>query len=368
MDPLEAVRLAWNVSPSTRVFSCHTPDIGTVRVWGSGRDAGTAFDVCATREWRTDGWSVSELTDPGTCECTIPYRASFTGKTDVRTEKDTPLGKNVRDTLDQMGFRDVTFHTDAMCVSLLRAMEETDDAFRGVPLVRSFTVHESDGRIRSDVCRLAILWSRGGYYFDNDLVLLENVARRIAPTTTFATVTTARWLFGNPNGLLNAFLACVPRHPIVHRALVLHARWPTMTANEKQRVTRGVSRPNIGTVLLRDAFRAVVGNATVFECERTGYCGGRIQLFREIAIDHDSEYNTSGLCAMCDVTQECNFAVADAASGDVLMKSRRVAQNGFLCPIRCPSATCHPTTPSRTLPSVGVRRSPFGRISATPLY
>ena len=248
------------------------------------------------------------------------------------------MGRNLRDTIARMNFHDVEFRTDDMCISLLQEMGNMD-AFQGVALTRAFTVHTSDGRIRSDVCRLAMLWMRGGYYFDNDIVLLDNVARRLSPSTTFATVTTVRWLFRNPPGLLNAFIASTPRHPIVHAALLRHAKWATMSTNEKRRITRGnTHRPNIGTVFIRDALRSVVGDATAFECERTGMCGNGIQLFREVALETDGEYNTSGLCIMCDTTNECNFAVADVSTGDVLMKSRVATRDGHQCAVRCASS------------------------------
>lgn len=336
-DPREAVRLAFNVTALTTILSCHTPDIGTVRVWSAGSSA-PAFDVCATRVWRTDDWRLAPGGDA--CPCTIPYRVSFTGKIDVRKAQGT-MGDNVRNTIAMLGFRDVAFYTDDMCVTLLRTMEKTAHEFRGVPLLQAFTFHKLDGRVRSDVCRLAALWDRGGYYFDNDLVLLDDsVVRRVAPTTTFATVTTVRWLFDNPPGLFNAFLACAPRHPVVRSALILHARWPKMTVDETRRVTRSTAGPNIGTVLLRDALRSVAGDAAVFECERTGYCGGGVQLFREVALEPEGEYAAPGLCVMCDVTHACNFAVADVPSGDVFLKSR-VAAADVPCPTRCaPAAPC----------------------------
>ena len=330
MEPDAAVRLALNVSDSIQIRSCYTPDIGTLRMWS---DEG-AFDVCVTRVWRTSEWRVVDGVPRGSCECTIPYRLSLTGQRDFRHDS-THVGRNLYETLARMRFHDVVFHTDTGCTSLLRTMEGLD-AFQGVALVQAFSEQTGDGRIRSDICRLAMLWTRGGYYFDNDIVLLDDVSRRLSPDTTFATVTAVRYLFNNPPGLFNAFIACTPRHPIVHEALRRHARWSTMSPMERWRITRGnTHRPNIGTVLLRDAVRSVVGDAATFECERTGVCGGGIQLFREIALNPDGEYNASGLCTMCDTTHECNFAVADVLSGDVIMKSRIAMQSGHLCPLRC---------------------------------
>jgi len=347
MDPLDAVRLAWNTSSPLR--SCHTSDAATIRVWGD------SVDACATRRWRTSEWTVA---DGGGCECVIPHRLSLTGQRDFRAE-DTLLGKNLRETLARMRVRDVAFRDDAACLSLLREMEASEEAFRGVALATSFAAHAQDGRIRSDICRLGMLWERGGYYLDNDLVLLDDVASRLAPGTTFASVTTVRWMFHNPPGLFNAFVACAPRHPIVREALLRHARWwRARDPEEERRITRGnAHRPNLGTVFLRDALRSVVGDAAAFECERDGVCNGGVQLFREVALDRDGEYNASGLCTMCDATHECNFAVADVPSGDVLMKSRVATRSGRPCPVRCAADAACRSTDERAPPPTPRPRS-----------
>lgn len=344
MEPADAVRRALNLSLTATLFSCYTPDATTIRMWNY--DAG--WEACATKIWRTSEWLV---TGGDACECTIPYRLSLTGKYDVRNAS-TDIGNNLRRTLDQMRFRDVAFLTDSGCISLLRVLEE-EEVFRGWALTDTFMAND-DGRIRSDICRLAMLWTRGGYYFDNDLVLLDNVLSHIPPDATFVSITTVRGI-SNPPGLFNAFIATTPRNPIVYKALLNHAKF--LTLNDKFRITRNRHQPNIGTVLLRDALRSVIGDTEVYKCERTGYCDKGIQLFREIALEPENEYNTSGLCHICEVTHGCNFAVVDVPSGDVLMKSRVAIQNTVVCPVWCaPSPLC---VPPPTLPRKRKERESF---------
>ena len=331
---LDAVRQT--VPATVALHSCAAAD-ATWRVWG--RNGTAPVHWCVALPWRTAEWRV--LLADATCPCVVPRRLSMTGVQDMRRAPG-PVGDNVRRTVATLGFDDVAFYTDADCLRLLRDLETTDD-FRNVPLARSFLALQ-DGRIRSDVCRLAMLWREGGYYMDNDLVPLADVTRYLLPQTQFATVTTVR-MFGNAPGMFNAFLAASPRHPVVDRALRLHAAWTTATATERRRFTRGVALPNIGTVLLRDAVRTVVGDDATFACERTGQCAPDVQLFREVLLDRDSEYNATGLCVMCDATHACNFAVADVASGDIVFKSRVAARGTSPCPLRCPDSKCVPHPP-----------------------
>jgi hypothetical protein len=265
----------------------------------------------------------------------------LTGRSDSRYEPGVSLiGANVNATHQSLHFDDVFFHNDTNCIVLLEQLESTNGVFNGTSLVSAFQSYV-DGRIRSDMCRVAMLWKYGGYYFDNDLVLLQDVTRYLLPSTTFATVMTARQHFGNPAGLFNAFVASAPRHPILTRALILHARYPHWSPDDKWRVTQGRKDPNIGTVLLRDAVRHVFGDAATYACERTGTCVRGLQLFREFPLENDGGYNTSSLHIDCDTLASCNFAVGDPSSGRVLFKSR-VASKGKACPIYGRPCQPHP--------------------------
>lgn len=72
------------------------------------------------------------------------------------------------------------------------------------------------GMIRSDLCRLVMLYSSGGYYFDTDIVLLASMEKRIHPEATFVTVRAVERYGG---GFFQAFLATTPKHPLIERSL-----------------------------------------------------------------------------------------------------------------------------------------------------
>ena len=72
--------------------------------------------------------------------------------------------------------------------------------------------------IRSDLCRLVMLYNSGGYYFDTDLAPLAALQRALDPRATFVTVRTSeRSLSGG--GFFQAFLATAPKHPVIRRSL-----------------------------------------------------------------------------------------------------------------------------------------------------
>ena len=79
---------------------------------------------------------------------------------------------------------------------------------------------EQFGYYKSDLCRYAALYEHGGYYFDNDMLVVEPIP--IAPTTEF--VSPFEWGYnmkGEPRGkgLFNSFIATAPKHPILHATL-----------------------------------------------------------------------------------------------------------------------------------------------------
>ncbi len=70
---------------------------------------------------------------------------------------------------------------------------------------------ESFGPFKSDICRIAALNERGGYYFDNDMEVVEAMS---LPNATFiAPSTPVRKLVSN------TFIAATPRHVIFHEVI-----------------------------------------------------------------------------------------------------------------------------------------------------
>lgn len=143
----------------------------------------------------------------------------------------------------------IIFWDDTQCRTMLGSIRaELAVRFDGEP----------DGRLRSDMCRLAQLYKHGGYYFDLDIVPRFDVRSILAPGTTFATCLTNDWIDFNPDGFFQAFLAATPEHPVILRAMLLHLEWYQSVDEHDlpsiMHVTNGRKKANVGTVLLRDAW------------------------------------------------------------------------------------------------------------------
>lgn len=292
---------------------CAAEDVQTYRGWNES--GGVA---CVTRPWRTSDWIYTDE-----CACAIPRLALFNG----------PRALNVESILRTTRLERHLHLQDRECLQLLAELERE---WRDVNLTGSF-VGYADGRIRSDMCRLAMLWRHGGFYFDDDLVPLVDVTQHLHPAADFVSGTTVR-MFGNRPGILNAFIASIPRHPILRTGLYEHARWFDMSPKERVRRVGTMPKPNIGTVLLRDAVRRHVGDDALFETERTGAILGGVQLYREIPLIHEDSYRTRNLCVLCVAEHQCNFAIADVLTGEVLFKMRKA--QGVECPVFCGDQTC----------------------------
>merc|ERR1719310_2648843 len=78
-----------------------------------------------------------------------------------------------------------------------------------------FFIAETFGPYKSDLCRLAQLAEKGGYYMDTDLEPVSDVRKIIPSQAAFVTVKTSL-----PNaGFFQAFLGSAPKHPIIMKAL-----------------------------------------------------------------------------------------------------------------------------------------------------
>ena len=272
----------------------------------------------------------------------IPAVALFNHKIDFRNSplpEYQTLTSNINNTLKLTGLTSHHFYNETQCQT---TMEELQNRL-GIQNLRASYNRYEDGRIRSDMCRLGMLWIHGGFYFDNDIVTLRNVRDVISQDTEFASCTTAPY-FKNPPGLFQAFVATRSQHPVVERALRYHVEWfRWVDAKDTQRIRHVTGevrvRPNIGTVLLRDAMVDHYGEGTVKHAERTGSAnGGTIRLFREMPLSQsDHAYALEHLCIWCtNFLDPCNFAVVDVYTGMVLFKSRIADQaTRSLCPVYC---------------------------------
>jgi len=80
--------------------------------------------------------------------------------------------KNIIKTIALHPGASVLFHDDAACrLAIVRVHSEE---------LASMFDRESRGMYKSDLCRYAMLYEHGGYYFDNDLDLIQDVRKVIA--------------------------------------------------------------------------------------------------------------------------------------------------------------------------------------------
>lgn len=144
----------------------------------------------------------------------VPQALVFTYKHDL-LETPTPetYAKNVNNTIQRYraawgrpGAR-VRFLDDAACRATIHRVEPR--------LLRWFD-DEPQGMYKADVCRLAALYEEGGYYFDLDVGVATPYI--VEPGLSFVTVREyPKW---GHTGLMQAFLATTPQHPIVKEALL----------------------------------------------------------------------------------------------------------------------------------------------------
>jgi len=81
---------------------------------------------------------------------------------------------------------------------------------------------ERFGPYKSDICRLAQLKEKGGFYLDTDCFPTRSLREAIPKGTSFTTVFKARGFSnGTYSSLLNAFIGVAPQHPLIEYALNL---------------------------------------------------------------------------------------------------------------------------------------------------
>lgn len=278
----------------------------------------------------------------------IPEIALFNYKTNIlknaTNHENTHI--NILRTVNITKLNKIIFYDDQNCMELLQKLE---NEWQMRWLTESYYRYE-DGRIRSDMCRLAMLWNFGGYYFDNDIFMLKNIRNYIYPVTDFVTCKTTTLFKNNPTGFFQAFIASKPHNKIFKKALYFHVIWFDYIRKENKkeidRITGGTkNKPNLGTIFLRDAFIHLYGDIYTKRLEKIGFSYvQKKQLFFEESlkeIKKEKTFNTKGLCIPCEVTNPCGFTVFDKASGEPLFKSRIMNyENNKTCKIFCKNTNC----------------------------
>jgi len=140
----------------------------------------------------------------------IPHRLVFTHKANILQEKNPPhIYDNIMNTIQmyQQAWNEpnasIWFLSNDDCQ---RALAEAEPA-----LVPHF-LREQSGAFKGDICRVAALYLKGGYYFDADMKAIR--ALGIESDVGFASV-----LLPEGQGFFQSFLASEPRSLILKEAL-----------------------------------------------------------------------------------------------------------------------------------------------------
>lgn len=138
----------------------------------------------------------------------VPHRIFFTYKINIlETKEPIEYYENVQNTI--RAYRDLWNEAEA-------PVEFLDDATcrhyveLAYPDLLPHFDREEHGAYKGDICRIAALYLKGGYYFDVDIRVLEPVP--IASNVTFSTAVSGSGLF------FQAWLAASPRHPVLSQA------------------------------------------------------------------------------------------------------------------------------------------------------
>jgi len=225
---------------------------------------------------------------------------------DLASDQQTSLlRQNVRHTIDSFrgaGEPKVFFWDNAECAQGLRSLEQ----FGGSELAKDFE-SEPAGMVKSDLCRLAMLYLYGGYYFDTDILPVVPMYDHLGKDTTFATVVAT-----DGDNLFQAFMAASPRHPLIAEALRTFRSW------YRGDLQSGTAGGNVGTVLLKQAFTDWSGEAVA---NRVVHRHGHVsRFFTEGKID-SLKQKFSGLLQGSSEGL-CNYAVVDGSTQTLLMYSR----------------------------------------------
>jgi hypothetical protein len=127
------------------------------------------------------------------------------------TSNEMRMQKNVIALYDRADMDFIAMHTDEDCFSKIRSA--------GFSQLADAMLKEKYSPFISDVCRLFFLNATGGVYFDNDIIIADNVDVMGTIARSGASFVSAVECCNG--GLHNAFIAVAPGHPIIHSAIRL---------------------------------------------------------------------------------------------------------------------------------------------------
>mmetsp|Transcript_106476 Transcript_106476/g.129823 ORF Transcript_106476/g.129823 Transcript_106476/m.129823 type:complete len:390 (+) Transcript_106476:48-1217(+) len=254
----------------------------------------------------------------------IPRRLLFNHKINLLTASEGSLDKQsklLRDNVKHIvrlfpdiAPADVHFWDDKDCQAGIEQLQLEETEALGLDFAR-----EKVGMVKSDLCRLVMMYSLGGFYFDTDILPLPNLEQHVEPKATFATV-----IADDGKNYFQAFLAATPKHPAIRESLKEFKDWYDLLNKpgmNKDLLRRKTANGNIGTALLRKAFQSWSNGAKEDSVVvHTGGLSGHVSQFFMERNDQRLK-GFSGLPARLSGNL-CNYAVVDRRSHSVVMFSR----------------------------------------------
>eukprot|EP00041_Stephanoeca_diplocostata_P023088 m.561298 g.561298 ORF g.561298 m.561298 type:complete len:373 (+) comp22215_c0_seq10:335-1453(+) len=250
----------------------------------------------------------------------IPNSLWFTYKIDLwnRTDYDSwypvqqRLSDNIHRTAAMHPSANVVFLSDSACDDAIKNLEPEFSA-QDIEIIHRGFIQEKTGMMKGDLCRGAILFNEGGFYFDVDLYPVVDVRSALPVSTEF----TSCYEPDTTDKIFQAFIGATPKHPIMYKYLekfVEHYTRPTskdaIGTSAMGAAVKEVTNPNVlqGVYMLQEgnlAHMATLIQRTPTRANIGIGCLGR---------DTPRIGGDSGI--------SCNFIVYDPITLTVLMHSR----------------------------------------------
>lgn len=123
------------------------------------------------------------------------------------TQLDRNMVDNLNKTLEAFKPEEFLMIDNIQCFWLIRKGPSGKD-------LAKYFAGERIGAYKSDICRLAQLYHYGGFFMDNDLIMVNDVREFLPPDTAFTSVVSR-----DHTTLFQAFLGAVPGHPVIEMGL-----------------------------------------------------------------------------------------------------------------------------------------------------
>ena len=137
----------------------------------------------------------------------------------------------------------VDYLDDAQCQRGIQKVE---------PRLLVFYQSEQRAENKANICQIVTLYDQGGYYFNTDIQVVD--ALSINPNVTFVAPLEANSTWNNVKGLMNSFVAVMPKHPLLRINLDVLVQYYQSNVDPKKRNYKGREFPLLGSDSLIESF------------------------------------------------------------------------------------------------------------------